>query len=195
MTPDPRSVPDEELAALVGAGAGDEACAELFRRYRQRVYLWCYRYTHDRDEAVELAQEVFVRVFRGLDSFAGRSRFSTWVYSIARNHCLNALARDGGRWRKRLVPIDGLEIEDRRWQESLGEAERAEQLERLLARAGERMPADELAAFVLHYRDGLTVKEITRTLGCENQTGARTLIQNARRKFQRLVRGREERRG
>lgn len=181
--------------ALAGAGDGEQACAELFRRYRQRVYLWCYRYTHDPDEAVEQAQEILIRVFRGLDGFAGRSRFSTWVYSVARNHCLNALARHGGRWRERLVPIDGLEIADRRGEESLGRAELAQELERLLARAGERMPADELAAFVLHYRDGLTVREITRTLGCGNQTGARTLIQNARRKFRRLVRGREDRRG
>ena len=53
------------------------------------------------------------------------------------------------------------------------------------------MKDDELEAFVLHYRDGLGVKEITRVLGCENATGARTLIQNARRKFRRMTAGKE----
>ncbi|MFN2369837.1 MAG: sigma factor-like helix-turn-helix DNA-binding protein, partial [Candidatus Krumholzibacteriia bacterium] len=62
-------------------------------------------------------------------------------------------------------------------------------LARVLAQAVRRLTADELAAFVLHYRDGLTVGEITRTLGCTNVTGARTLIQNARRKFRRLTAG------
>ena len=50
------------------------------------------------------------------------------------------------------------------------------------------MEADEIEAFVLHYRERLSVGEITRTLGCANTTGARALIQSARRKFRRMRR-------
>ncbi len=193
MTPRLQGLPDERLTELIKAGGDEGACAELFRRYRQRIYLWCFRYTHDADEALECTQEVFIRIFRGLDGFAGRARFSTWAYQVARNYCLRALQQNGERWRRRLVAVDEVDVEDHRCGERLREAELAGRLDDLLSRAGTRMEADELEAFLLHYREGLTVKEITRTLGCENLTGARTLIQNARRKFQRLVRAGEDR--
>jgi DNA-directed RNA polymerase specialized sigma24 family protein len=87
------------------------------------------------------------------------------------------------------VAIDDLNLADPDCSERLREADLQGELEQLLAAASENMKAQELQAFVLHYREGLTVKEITKTLGCENVTGARTLIQNARRKFQRLIKG------
>jgi RNA polymerase sigma-70 factor (ECF subfamily) len=186
---------DEELAALWAAGADEAVSAELFRRYRRRVYLWCHGFTHDLDEAVDMTQEIFIKIFRHLGAFAGRSRFSTWVYAIARNHCLGKQSQRGAKWRQRLASLEGVEVEDRRCTEALRESELQGALARLLARARERMAQDELEAFVLHYRDGLTVDEITRTLGCTNATGARTLIQNARRKFRRMVAGEDHRAG
>lgn len=180
---------DEELAALWAAGADEAVSEEIFRRYRRRIYLWCHGFTHDLDEAVDMTQEIFIKIFGHLDGFAGRSRFSTWVYAIARNHCLGRQSQRGVKWRRRLAALDELEVADQRCAEELREAELQGTLARLLARAHDRMAADELEAFVLHYRDGLTVNEITRTLGCTNATGARTLIQNARRKFRRLVAG------
>lgn len=181
---------DEELAARVAADGNEEACTEIFHRYQRRIYLWCFGYTHDGDEAMDLTQEVFIRVFRGIEEFAGRSRFSTWVYTIARNHCANAVVRRRDRG-SRAVPIESIEFEDPHWSEVRRRADLAGEVESLLARAGEKVPEDELTAFVLHYRDGLTVNEITRTLRCANVTGARTLIQNARRKLNRLVAGKE----
>lgn len=184
---------DEELAALWADGADEAVSEEIFRRYRRRVYLWCHGFTHDVDEAVDMTQEIFIKVFRHLEGFAGRSRFSTWVYAIARNHCLGKQSQRGVKWRQRLAALDGIEVEDRRCTEALRESELQGTLERLLTRAQDRMAPAELEAFVLHYRDGMTVKEITRTLGCTNATGARTLIQNARRKFRRMVAGEDHR--
>lgn len=186
---------DEELAALWAAGADEAVSEELFRRYRRRIYLWCHGFTHDLEEAVDLTQEIFIKVFDNLDGFAGRSRFSTWVYAIARNHCLGRRAQRGEEWRRRLASLEGVDVEDRRCADDLREAELRGTLARLLDRARERMAEDEVEAFVLHYRDGLTVGEITKTLGCTNATGARTLIQNARRKFRRLVAGEDHRAG
>lgn len=187
MNADPRTLADAELVELCRPpAASDAASQELFRRHRQRVYLWCFRMAHDHDEAVDLTQEVFIRAFRSLDGFDGRSSFATWVYRIARNHCLNVLASRRMKWRQRLAQIDDLEVPDPQAAEALHQADIKGELEEVLDRAARLMPPDELDAFVLHYRDGLTVKEITRVLGCTNATGARTLIQNARRKFRRL---------
>ncbi|MEZ4389020.1 MAG: sigma-70 family RNA polymerase sigma factor [Candidatus Krumholzibacteriia bacterium] len=187
MTGDPRTLDDRELVDRCRATGCEDASGELFRRHRQRVYLWCYRMTHDHDEAIDLTQEVFIRVFRSLDGFDGRASFTTWVYTIARNTCLNQLTSRRAQWRRRLAEVDQLEVADEAAVERLRQAELAGELDALLVRAGRVTEPDELDAFVLHYRDGLTVNEITRLLGCTNTTGARTLIQNARRKLRRLV--------
>jgi RNA polymerase sigma-70 factor (ECF subfamily) len=178
---------DEELATILVATRDEAACAELFDRYRKRVYLWCFRYTHDREEAVDCTQEIFVRIFNNIESFRGGSRLSTWIYRIARNHCLSLLAQRSRQWRQRLQPLGDDDVPDTGWDAQLRELEITHGLRRILRAAQRRMEPQELEAYVLHYREGMTVKEITTVLGCENLTGARTLIQNARRKFQRLV--------
>jgi RNA polymerase sigma factor (sigma-70 family) len=89
MTP----VSDEELVQqFQSRSAGSEAAAnELFQRYHSRVATWCYRFTGDRESALDLAQDVFARVYRNLENFRGQSKFSTWLYSVARNHCINEM--------------------------------------------------------------------------------------------------------
>jgi RNA polymerase sigma-70 factor (ECF subfamily) len=151
------------------------------------VYVWCFNLAHDRDEAVDLTQEIFIRAFQGLDGFDGRARFSTWLYQIARNHCLNVVGARKRQWRKSLADLEGVDAPDSGVVDELEKMEQAGELDRLLKSAARTMKREELEAFVLHYRDGMSVKEISRLLKCENQTGARTLIQNARRKFGRLT--------
>src|SRR3954447_17094957 len=88
-------LPDEDLVAQFRAGVGsreaDALWNELFRRHQAKVALWCLRLTGDRESAADLAQEVFLKAFRYLDSYRGESKFSTWLYSIARNHCFNEI--------------------------------------------------------------------------------------------------------
>lgn len=181
---------DSQLVAALVSRRSETASTELFRRYRKKVYLWCFSMAHDRDEAVDLTQEVFIRVFQGVAGFDGRCSFSTWVYQVTRNHCLSVMATKKRKWRQRLARLDGedgLDAEDNSLADHLHQAEVAGEIDQLLQAAAKVMKDDELEAFVLHYRDGLAVKEISRTLGCTNVTGARTLIQNARRKFRRLT--------
>jgi RNA polymerase sigma-70 factor (ECF subfamily) len=178
---------DEDLARILVATRDEAACAELFDRYRKRIYLWCFRYTHDVEEAVDCTQEIFVRIFNNIGAFRGGARLSTWIYRIARNHCLSLLAQRRRQWHERLRPLGEEDIPDAASESQLRQLEVAHGLHRILQAAQRRMEPLELEAYVLHYREGMTVKEITKVLGCENLTGARTLIQNARRKFQRLV--------
>jgi len=178
---------DEELLARIARKPAEDACAELFRRYHKRIYFWCFRYTHDEEEAIDLAQEIFIKIFKNISGFSGRSRFSTWVYQVARNHCLGELAKKRTQWRRRMLAVEGgveATLADRDIFEWL---DRSEDLRRILEAARDAMSGDELEAFILHYWEGLTVNEVTAMLGCENSTGARTLIQNARRKFKTLI--------
>jgi RNA polymerase sigma-70 factor (ECF subfamily) len=74
------------------ARAGDPKAFEaLVRRYQRWVFTLALRMLGDRAEAEDMAQEIFLKAYRGLGSFRGASRFSTWLYSIASHHCLNSL--------------------------------------------------------------------------------------------------------
>jgi hypothetical protein len=80
-----------QARALAGSQEGDRLANELFRRHYSQVACWCLRTTGDRELAADLAQEIFVRAHQHLKSFQGQSKFSTWLYSIARNQCMNAV--------------------------------------------------------------------------------------------------------
>ena len=96
----PDSATDVTLAKL-----GDrDAFQRLAEPYRRELQLHCYRMLGSLQDAEDLVQEAFLRAWRGLDGFEGRSSFRTWLYRIATNVCLNALA---GRARRVLPEVQG----------------------------------------------------------------------------------------
>lgn len=97
---------DADLVA--GARAGDlDAFETLVRRHTPTVYAHALRFFGDPATAEDTVQEVFIKVYRAIESFDERSRFTTWLFRVTRNTCLD-LARAGKR---RPVPIDPLTIE------------------------------------------------------------------------------------
>lgn len=82
----------EDLELLRRARAGDRAALNrLIRKYQQRVYHFCLRMVHDAQDAEELTQDVFVKLFANLKRFRAESKFSTWLFQIAKNLSLNKL--------------------------------------------------------------------------------------------------------
>src|SRR5579884_2568197 len=69
----------------------EEAFTEIVRDYQNKVYNLVFRMIGNRAEAEDLAQEVFVTVFKHVDQFRGDSKFSTWLFRIAANHCKNRI--------------------------------------------------------------------------------------------------------
>src|SRR5580692_6136622 len=86
---------DEELVERYRRDSSSPAARsflnELFERHHAQVATWCFRMTGNTDSAADLAQEVFLKAFQRLDSYRGAAKFTTWLYSIARNHCLDEL--------------------------------------------------------------------------------------------------------
>ncbi len=87
-----RELRDEELVKLVKAGEV-EPYDELVRRHQIKIHDLCYKMIRNYDDARDLAQETFIKAFRKINTFRGRSKFSTWLYRIAMNNCLNFLKR------------------------------------------------------------------------------------------------------
>ena len=93
----PKTVdPDVELIQEFLKGK-EEAFNRLVLSYQNKVYGLCYRITGNLDEAEEVAQEVFITIYKSLKDFRGDSRFSTWLYRITVNHCKNRMKYLGRR--------------------------------------------------------------------------------------------------
>jgi len=189
----PRS--DGELLAEARRQSGDARRAlvdELFARHYERVARWCYRFTGDRDRAADLAQDVFLKAHRHLDSFEGQAQFSTWLYVIVRNESMSSRRR----------AVDAREIDD---EEALADApspapdpedlaalaSRRRRVDRFL---GETLNGEERLVFTLHYGQDMPLDAITRLLRLDNASGAKALIVSAKRKIARAV-GRVRARG
>ncbi|WP_418262103.1 RNA polymerase sigma factor [Flavobacterium faecale] len=88
---------DEELVLLISKIKDTVVFGYLYDRYEHLVFNKCYGFVHSIDEAKDLTQDVFLHVFIKLSSFKGKSRFSTWLYSVTYNFCVNYLNRDKER--------------------------------------------------------------------------------------------------
>jgi RNA polymerase sigma-70 factor (ECF subfamily) len=181
--PDRADLSDEALLRIARAELTREsarsAASTLLARYQERVYLWCYRYVRDHDRALDLAQEVLLKAFRGLESFRSDAKFSSWVFAITRNACLNAV-RPVSLVRDEDVDPDALVDRDDRPDDRI---ESVESLTRLWALVDEVLDDVERMALHLRVEERLPVDEITRLLDIRSRSGARGVLQNARRKL------------
>jgi RNA polymerase sigma-70 factor (ECF subfamily) len=95
---------DQELLGLAAAG-NQNAFAQLVQRHQSRVLNLAYGFSRDRQDSEELAQEIFFKVWRHARTFRGQSAFSTWLYRLAVNTCLNH--RQGKKTRPDPLPLAG----------------------------------------------------------------------------------------
>ena len=162
-------VDSREAALIERCVDGDEiACADLVAAHQRTVFNLAFHLLGDRDEALDVSQEVFLRVFRTLSRFRGQSALRTWIYRIVVNQ-----VRNRQRWwrRRRQADLVSLDEHLRR----CGEIEARQEIlpDRLLASketaariwaAMEQLPFDQRTALVLREVDGLRYEEIAFTL-------------------------------
>jgi RNA polymerase sigma-70 factor, ECF subfamily len=159
----------------------------LFRRHYQKVVRWCLRFAGNRDDAYDIAQGIFGKAYRNLESFRGGSKFSNWLYSITRSECLdflNARSARPERVGEELldeVPDGGALSADR-------VLEREGSARAVRALLDQSLGEIEKQVFTLHYGDDVPLKVITRLLGLTNRSGAKAYIVSAKRKLSRAVR-------
>jgi RNA polymerase sigma-70 factor (ECF subfamily) len=153
------SLPQPDLGVLRKAQRGDErAFSIIVRTYEQPVFNYVLRLTGDRALAEDLTQEVFLRVFQGLPGFSLRSRFTTWLFQVAKNRVLDEL-RALERRPRAVVALDDippLEVVD-------APVERAEAIDAVWRAVGLLNP-DLKMALLLRDIVGLSYTEIAETL-------------------------------
>ncbi len=153
-----------------------EAFESLVRRYQRMIYALAYRMTGSTMDAEDLTQETFIRAHGQLTGFRADAKFSSWLYRIAVNHCLN--------WRQRAARRDKLHND---WQ---AQREQTSATDSMLARKVQdallKLPPKQRAAVVLTTYDGLSHAEAARALGCSETTVSWRLFA-ARAKLKRLL--------
>jgi RNA polymerase sigma-70 factor (ECF subfamily) len=87
--PEQNGSPDQDSDLVKNIIAGDEqAFQHLVEKYQSMVFNTIYRYTGNADDVEDLAQDIFIKIWRSIATFKGRSKLSTWIYRITANHCL-----------------------------------------------------------------------------------------------------------
>ena len=150
---------------------GDKRAFDLLvRKYQHRVIAVINRYVRDPDEAMDVAQETFVKAYRALDRFRGESAFYTWIFRIAVNTAKNHIVS-----RRRRPPDADIEVEEAEhyeggeWLHELANPENElfkDELERAVYRALEKLPEDLRTSVTLREFDGLSYEEIAEVMDC-----------------------------
>ncbi len=160
---------DQDLELMLRVRAGDDSSfGELLRRYRVPLVNYFARMTRDPAQAEDLAQEVFLRVYKARNRYQPEARFTTWLYRIATNLALNAI-----RDRKEVDPLPKKGSLERDSESSrvvdpkptveqrLMETDRR----RLIRQAIEALPENQRAAVILHKYQEVDYRQIAKILG------------------------------
>jgi len=150
---------EDDREAVAASQRGERPAFDiLVEKYQRDIYRLCYRYVNDHQDANDMAQEVFVKAYRALGRFRGDSSFSTWLYRIAVNTCLNFRA-------SRRPPA--VELPDALPDRAPGALESLERDERSrrVREAVIRLPEKQRATLILKVYHELTHEEVATILG------------------------------
>jgi len=159
---------EEAESLLARLKGGDEsAFEELVETYRERLYRVAWRILRDDDGAEDAAQEAFIRVYRHIARFEGRSSLYTWMYRITVNIALNKLKRD--RFRQ-MLPLGDMLGRDTSPRSNPERAALGSEIAERVREAVDRLPEKQRAVFILKFYEGLSHKEIAEVVGCSEGT-------------------------
>ena len=180
--------PDVELMMLVKAG-DLTAFQTLFDKYKSRVLNFCYRFCGHQGVSEELAQEVFLRVYKAAPRYRPKGRFTTWLFKIAANICLNEVRKR--EYRKRIESLDHMmdHVDDKKNHAFADgktplsdELIEAREKELYIQEALSNLPDKQRAALLLRLEGGFAYKEIARQIKC-SESQVKILIYRGRQRL------------
>lgn len=182
----PQEASDADLVARARGGEG-AAFGELIRRHHARIAGLCSSLLGGPAQADDAAQEVFLKAYQSLDKFRGASAFSTWLYRIASNHCLDELRKESRRRSESLEAL--LESEGRNFERLLAEpdAQRRAEDEDLIERALRALPPDYRLILTLRESQGLSYEEIMEAMDC-SMDSVKARLRRARESLEEAAR-------
>ncbi len=151
--------PDVDAELVERYLAGDTAAFdEIMVRYERQIYRVCYRFVDNREDAMDLAQEVFIKAFEHLGTFRRESSLKTWLYRIAMNHCINHVKKHSQEFVEVTEYTGSVHSTV---QHQLEEREQREQFRRLV----KMLPPKQKAILELRINEQLSYEEIAKVSG------------------------------
>ena len=142
----------------------NSAFDELVKKYQDKIYGQCYHFTYDAGDALDLTQDIFIRVFQSLGNFKGQSSFYTWLFRIVHNTCIDYI-----RHKKAALDAENIYSEyvsGKAEQSSPIKLAEAKELEDEVSKAMNMLSTREKSAIILRYYEDLDYKSISEILGC-----------------------------
>jgi RNA polymerase sigma-70 factor (ECF subfamily) len=141
------------------ADGEDDAFDQVVEQYSRRVYALCYRVLRNEEDAKDMTQEVFVRVYSKRASFKGKSSLYTWIYRIALNMCFSHLKKQ----KAKMVPLEDVEPVLATRQDA--GTDQKEELRQLVTQALENLPPKQRAVFSMRFYDKMAFRDIAEAMG------------------------------
>lgn len=136
-----------------------EAFRELVARYKKAVYSLCYRMAHNHEEAEDLSQELFIKVYQNLDKYDHNYRLSTWILKIASNTTIDSLRKK----RVDTLPLDD-DIESKQEMASAESIFFHQDNKRVIEKMIQELPEEYRLLIILYHQQGLSYKEIAEAV-------------------------------
>lgn len=148
---------DEELVAFYVETQRNVYFEEIYERYANKVYRKCYSFVYNQAKAEDFTHDIFLKLIVKIGTFKETSKFSTWLYSITYNYCMDQIRVTK---KNQEVALDGdYELADDYEDEDLVQMQGSQ-----LNKSLEKIPSDEKALILMKYQDDFSIKEIADTL-------------------------------
>ena len=171
---------DENLIAAITQEGESNLFGLLYERYSDKVYRKCISFVRDEDIAKDMVQEVFTKVFTQLDKFKGKSRFSTWLYAITYNYCVEFYRKNN---KYTTVDIDeGPDIADSGEEDKEFLMFQVEQLKKAMEMVG----SEDKTILLMKYQQNVSIKELMNHLNI-SESAVKMRLARARKRVKSIL--------
>jgi RNA polymerase sigma-70 factor (ECF subfamily) len=156
----------EETEMISRCQQGDqEALKEIFDKYHKKVYSIAYGVVRQREEALDVVQDVFIKLFRSIKNFKGRSNFYTYLYRMVMNTAIDHKRKAGKQFMSSLDVEGSFEPSDEP-EKGPEKVLLQKELEERVKLAMDKLPAEQKAALIFRDVEGLSYQEMAEAMGC-----------------------------
>lgn len=175
---------DERLVTVFVARQANPCFELLYKRYSRKVFAKCIAMLKDETKAGDATQDIFTKIFLNLSKFNHKSKFSTWVYSITYNYCIDALRKEQ---KHGAIFSDEMDDAPDEVVPDVSDAELAEIKITTLKKVLELMPAGDRLLLRMKYEEGQQIKEIAEMLD-KSESAIKMKLKRAKAKAQKIKR-------
>ncbi len=176
------TISDEEAVDLY-LKTQDQKCFDLlYSRYSSKIFGKCISILKDEEKAEDATQEIFVKILLNLSKFSGKSKFSTWIYSITYNYCIDSIRK---RKKDKSVLVEDLANQHDTADDGLEDQFLLELNVKRLKIILDKIPVTDKSILLMKYQDELSIKEISEVL-VKSESAIKMKIKRAKQKFKKV---------